>query len=41
MKETAVDGCTAGRSTSPEPLVAPHYFGPDVHGDLPMNGRKR
>ena len=40
MKETAVDGFTAGRSTSPAPLVALHYLGLDVYGDLPMNGRK-
>jgi hypothetical protein len=26
-------------NTDPEPLVALRYFVPDVHEDLPMNGR--
>ncbi len=26
-------------NTDPESLVALRYFGPDVHEDLPMNGR--
>jgi hypothetical protein len=27
-------------NTGPGPLVALRYFGPDVHDDLPTNGRK-
>jgi hypothetical protein len=29
------------KNTGPGPLVALRYFGPDVHSDLPLNGRKR
>ena len=29
------------KNTGPGPLVSLRYFGPDVHPDLPMNGRKR
>ena len=36
--EAAAGGC-AFENTNPEPLVALRYFGPDVHEDLPMNGR--
>ena len=36
--EAAAVGC-AFENTNPEPLVALRYFGPDVHEDLPMNGR--
>ncbi|MFM8892806.1 MAG: type II secretion system protein [Planctomycetia bacterium] len=28
-------------NTGPGPLVALRYFGPDVHDDLPVNGRTR
>ena len=36
--EAAARGYTV-ENTDPEPLVALRYFGPDVHEDLPMNGR--
>jgi hypothetical protein len=35
----AAAGGYAFENTDPEPLVALRYFGPDVHEDLPMNGR--
>jgi len=28
------------KNTGPGPLVSLRYFGPDVHSDLPMHGRK-
>ena len=40
MMEAAVDGYML-RSTVLELPVALRYFGVDVHGDLPMNGRNR
>jgi hypothetical protein len=36
--EAAAAGYTV-ENTGPGPLVALRYFGPDVHTDLPVNGR--
>jgi hypothetical protein len=39
----SADAATAGytvKNTGPGPLVSLRYFGPDVHSDLPMHGRK-
>jgi hypothetical protein len=39
----SADAAAAGytvENTGPGPLVSLRYFGPDVHPDLPTNGRK-
>jgi hypothetical protein len=39
----SADAAAAGytvKNTGPGPLVSLRYFGPDVHSDLPMHGRK-
>ena len=39
----SAEAATAGyvvENTGPGPLVALRYFGPDVHTDLPLHGRK-